>query len=251
MPALRQREREGRGAPRRVQPPFDAEHEQLVRHLPIEGQEPSIAALQEAMVNVATAHIHDIHQSTCMPQTPRLFARMDCHGTAEDINTAVRAFAVAVSQQRQLVLLPPYPATAKLCELPDHMVLSATEPWHWLAGQKLPLSDVFVKSACQLHMESHQIDVLNALATAEVGELGRTLAQFHQADLANASHEYAGRGANARAPRHAEVRGHNAIAEGKGPSPRPLWLPLVVVEVQVRSPSLRRNWGRLEPWDIL
>ena len=57
------------------------------------------------------------------------------HGIANDLNAAVRAFALGVSWRRQLVV-------------PD-------DRWFWL-GEGRPLHEVLVESACARHVPQHQ-----------------------------------------------------------------------------------------------
>ncbi len=142
--------------------------------LSVEGQEPTISGMHAALVASATAHIHDLQHAECRHDTPLLFARMDCHGVGEDINNAVRMLAVAVVQRRQLVLLPPPPEfwhdPAK-CALPPTVRLSATEPWHWVYGQKFPLSSILHLSACHEELLQNHPKLMEALALSPYGNL--------------------------------------------------------------------------------
>ena len=147
--------------------------------------------MHAALVGAANAHLDDVHRSKCTPETPLLFARMDCHGVGEDLNQAVRMFAVAVSQRRQLVFLPPAPEDArnpKSCALPETVQLSASEPWHWLVGQKIPMGAILHPSSCQLDLLARMPDVMEALARSPAGNVTR-VAFAHSKALAERSRE--------------------------------------------------------------
>ena len=117
---------------------------------------------------------------------------MDCHGLGEDLNQAVRMFAVAVSQRRQLVLLPPAPEEArdpKGCALPASIRLSAAEPWHWLAGQSMPIDSILVTSSCQKYLQQRHPMVMEAVAQSGVGNATQVAEQLGAKMLAAASRE--------------------------------------------------------------
>ena len=161
------------------------------RTLQVDGHPPSVAGMHAALVGAANAHLDDVHRSKCTPETPLLFARMDCHGVGEDLNQAVRMFAVAVSQRRQLVFLPPAPEDArnpKSCALPETVQLSASEPWHWLVGQKIPMGAILHPSSCQLDLLARMPDVMEALARSPAGNVTR-VAFAHSKALAERSRE--------------------------------------------------------------
>lgn len=161
-----------------------------MRSLQIEGHPPTLGGLHAALVAAATAHIDDIHRAKCTPDVPLLFARMDCHGVGEDINQAVRMLAVAVSQRRQLILLPPPPRTAReQCKVPHQITLDAGQPWHWFSGQSLPLDSLFVLSSCQKYLLKHQPEIMEAIAASEAGNATQAAAQHGAASLAAASKE--------------------------------------------------------------
>ena len=134
-----------------------------------------------ALLATANAHLDDIHRAKCTDETPVLFARMDCHGLGEDLNQAVRMLAVAISQRRQLVLLPPAPEERrdpKGCALPESVKLSAAEPWHWLAGQDLPISSILIPSSCQTYLRARSPAVMEAIAQSSVGNATHTAARM-------------------------------------------------------------------------
>ena len=164
----------------------------MPRLIQIDGHPPSVHGLHAALIAAATAHLEDVHRAKCTPETPLLFARMDCHGVGEDLNQAVRMFAVAVSQRRQLIMLPPPPEDMyhpKVCALPRSIELTARQPWHWLAGQNLPLSTILLKSTCQLELERQQPQVLEALAQSGSGNVTRVAVQMGATALAAVSRE--------------------------------------------------------------
>jgi len=161
-----------------------------MRSLQIEGHPTTLNGLHAALVAAATAHIDSVHRAECTPTTPLMFARMDCHGVGEDINQVVRMLAVALSQRRQLVLLPPTPHTARVeCKVPDSLPLSAVQPWHWLSGQSLPLESVFVLSACQTELLRRQPMVMERLAQSSAGNLTLTAVSLGAASLAAVGRE--------------------------------------------------------------
>lgn len=158
----------------------------------MDGHTPSLSGLHKALVAAATAHLEDIHRAKCTDQTPILFARMDCHGLGEDLNQAVRMFAVAISQRRQLILLPPTPEDRrdpKGCALPESVQLSAKEPWHWLAGQDISLDSILVPSACQHYWQERSPAVMEAIARSGVGNATQTAAQLGANAIAAAGRE--------------------------------------------------------------
>ena len=165
-----------------------------IRTIQVEGHPPSIAGMHTALVAAATAHLDDVHRAKCTVETPLLFARMDCHGVGEDLNQAVRMFAVAVSQRRQLVLLPPAPEevhSPRNCALPRTIEPSAMQPWHWLVGQQIPLGAILSPSSCQTDLLARMPKVMEALAQTPTGNLTQTALRMGARSLAAVSREAA------------------------------------------------------------
>ena len=161
-----------------------------MRSLQIEGHPTSINSLHAALVAAATAHIDEVHRAQCTPETQVMFARMDCHGVGEDINQAVRMFAVALAQRRQLVLLPPAPHTARdECKVPASLSLTAAKPWHWLAGQALPMESIFVLSSCHKELLRKQPHIMEAIAESGAGNATSTAVRLGATALAAVSRE--------------------------------------------------------------
>ena len=162
------------------------------RTLQVDGHVPTVGGMHRVVVASATAYLDGIHRAKCYDDTPILFARMDCHGLGEDLNQAVRMFAVAISQRRQLILLPPEPEARrdpKGCALPTSVKLTAKEPWHWLSGQDIPLSSILVTSSCQSHLMQRQPEVMEAIAQSSVGNATQTAARLGAKDIAAAGRE--------------------------------------------------------------
>jgi hypothetical protein len=164
-----------------------------MRSLQIEGHPTSINSLHAALVAAATAHIDEVHRAQCTPETQVMFARMDCHGVGEDINQAVRMFAVALAQRRQLVLLPPAPHTARdECKVPASLSLTAAKPWHWLAGQALPMESIFVLSSCHKELLRKQPHIMEAIAESGAGNATSTAVRLGATALAAAASSVVG-----------------------------------------------------------
>ena len=163
-----------------------------MRSLQIEGHPSTSAGLHAALVATATAHVDDIHRAKCTPVTPIMIARMDCHGVGEDLNQVVRMLAVAITQRRQLVLLPPPPAQARgECKLPASVVLGATQPWHWLAGQSIPLESLLVLSSCHVELLRREPKLMQALARSNAGNATATALSLGASSFAAAARESA------------------------------------------------------------
>lgn len=161
-----------------------------MRSLQIEGHAATTTGLHATVAAVATAYIDTVHHATCKPDTPIMIARMDCHGVGEDLNQAVRMLAVAVSQGRQLVLLPPAPQTARQeCKVPASIPLSARQPWHWLAGQAIELDSIFVLSSCHKHLLKTMPEVMEAMARSSTGNATNTASSLGASALAASSRE--------------------------------------------------------------
>jgi hypothetical protein len=162
------------------------------RTLQIDGHPPTITGLHSALVAAATAHIEDVHRAPCTDQTPLLFARMDCHGVGEDLNQAVRMLSVAISERRQLILLPPGPEerySAKGCALPTSIRLNWSQPWHWLAGQGIPLRAIIETSSCQQSLEARNRRVMEAIAQSRTGNATLTARSLGALAIAAAGRE--------------------------------------------------------------
>ena len=160
----------------------------------VDGHPPSITGLHSALVGAATAHLSDIHRAKCTVATPLLFARMDCHGVGEDLNQAVRMFAVAVSQRRQVIFLPPSPEerhNPANCGLPQSIEPSAEQPWHWLVGQQIPLSSILQPSACHVELLQRMPKIMHAISQSSSRNLSQTLVKMGAHALAEVSRESA------------------------------------------------------------
>ena len=134
------------------------------------------ASRQEALRLAAHEHVHAIHRAECvLGRTALMFAEVDCSGLGGDLAGAVRVFAIATQQRRQLVLLPPPNHTRVRSGLPPDVRLSLAQPWHWFAGDPgsgiddLPFDSIFHKSACQELFEQRPSarPLLEAIAQGE------------------------------------------------------------------------------------
>ena len=102
-----------------------------------------------AEMQSAYAYLEALHRAPCNGnKSTVLWKRMPTNGVSNDLNTVIRSFAIAVSERRQLVLLPP--TAASRAALPSRAAassLDAVHPWHWL-GNSLPLSTILHPSSC-------------------------------------------------------------------------------------------------------
>ena len=155
----------------------------------VHGHQATVESLHDVAVHAAASYIESLHRARCTENTPLLFVRLDCHGVGGDLLSAVRGFAAAVDERRQMVLLPPTPSRRRSEKLPAWLNLTAREPWHWLVGHGFSLDTVFVKSACQKRLEKRAPEVLEAIAQSE--ELAHlTARRLGYERLANASKDF-------------------------------------------------------------
>ena len=113
----------------------------------------------------AHALLESLHSGPCeLGKTKILFKRMPAAGISHDLNSVVRAMAVAVRDQRQLVLLPPSAANRrKLLRLAGD--LNERRPWHWLPDG-VPLSSLLHFSSCQKKLRRLHPGALDALGNS-------------------------------------------------------------------------------------
>ena len=62
-------------------------------------------ASSSSALRAAYAHLSRIHHLPCTNDTKLLFKRLPTYGVSNDLNSLVRAFAAAIRDERQLVLL--------------------------------------------------------------------------------------------------------------------------------------------------
>lgn len=133
---------------------------------------------EEAVQN-ATERLSSVHRATCrLGKTPIGFFRLGAQGLGSDLTMLVRAFVIAVAQRRQLVVLPPTEAAVRSARLPAWVTLNATQPWHWFAGQGVPISSLLVKSACHELLEERAPEVLEAIARNSAEADGESTARW-------------------------------------------------------------------------
>ncbi len=120
-----------------------------------------IAGTQDADADAlyrAYAQLESAHRSPCVPgTTPLIVHRMTVLGIANDLNYAVRAFALSNRRQSrgQLLLLPPAraPSYGRVQTNNRQRLVQGRDvdnAWHWFDG--LPgakLSDILAPSSCQ------------------------------------------------------------------------------------------------------
>ena len=125
-----------------------------------------ISSPDAAAADLRAAHelIAARHNSPCHPRTKLLFRRIPAAGISHDINSLVRSLAVAVRDERQLVLLPPM-AKTRARVLPVAGVLSERRPWHWLPAV-VPISSVFHLSTCHRRLQHAYPGALDVLGNA-------------------------------------------------------------------------------------
>ena len=154
-------------------------HRTQPRTYQIDGHMSTLSGMHTALVAAATAaSMTSIGRHA--QKAPILFARMDCHGVGEDLNHAIRMLAIALSESRQIVVLPParedrYVPTQ--CALPRSVKLSYEQPWHWLAGQSFSTSSILVPSSCQTALYQRQPIAMEAVAQSSSGNATRVLLQ--------------------------------------------------------------------------
>ena len=152
----------------------------------IDGIPATLPRLHQTVADAAEAYISLQQRSPCGNETKLLFARMDWHGIGNDVNLAVRALATAVVQQRQIVFLPPAAQDRNANPWINWLGLSATEPWHWMAGAGLPFGSLFVDSACQKALLSNK-RMIHLLSDANETDPATTLFRAGDFELAKRS----------------------------------------------------------------
>ena len=117
-----------------------------------------LAALAQAY-----AYLDKIHEAPCVDHRSItvLFKRVPTYGVSNDLNSIMRAFAVATRDRRQLVLLPPSSSARRKVEAIAGAV-HFQRPWHWLEAG-VPLASVLHPSACQTALAATHADALEAL----------------------------------------------------------------------------------------
>ena len=127
-------------------------------------------------LQAAYAHLEAAHRAPCvLGRTPLVVHRMTVLGIANDLNYAVRAFALANRKHTrgQLLLLPPAkaPSHGRVATNNREALVagrSIDNAWHWFDG--LPgatLSDILEPSACQRRLQQpDEIRRLRALDEA-------------------------------------------------------------------------------------
>ena len=112
-------------------------------------------------LRAAYSHLEALHRAPCGGQNVSvLWKRMPTHGVSNDLNSIVRAFAIATAGRPQLVLLPP-PFAARRA-LPLSRVLDAMHPWHWL-DESVPLSSMLYLPSCQIQFQRDAAEELDQL----------------------------------------------------------------------------------------
>ena len=114
------------------------------------------------------AYLARVHEARCEPPVKLLFARMPTFGVSNDINSVVLAFAKAIRESRQLVILPPT-AERRRYLLPLAGRFNADRPWHWL-GTDVPLNTLLHYSACQRYLSRRMPEVLDMLGNSTNAE---------------------------------------------------------------------------------
>ncbi|KAL3907670.1 MAG: hypothetical protein SGPRY_010092 [Prymnesium sp.] len=109
--------------------------------------------------------LESLHRAPCeLGKTKLLFKRLPLAGISHDINSIIRSLAVAVRDERQLVLLPPSAsAREKMRRVAGR--LDENRPWHWLPSH-VPLSSLFHFSSCQTAMARDHPGMLDTLGNA-------------------------------------------------------------------------------------
>ena len=157
----------------------------------VNGQPATVASLHQSLVDAAEAHIHARHRAPCSPKTKLLFARMDFHGVGNDLNNAVRAFAIALQQERQVVFLPPSQIEQTKNPWLQHVGVSWRSPWHWLHSAGMPFDSMIVPSSCQIQLSSSAHNhILRAVAEANDTDASITLERNGHTALAKISRSW-------------------------------------------------------------
>jgi len=154
----------------------------------IDGQSATVGSLHQALANAVEAHLHARHRAPCAPKTKLLFARMDFRGVGNDLNSAIRAFACALAQDRQVVFLPPSRESMDKYPWLKELGVSWQSPWHWLHRAGLHFDSLLVASSCQLELLTpERRHVLMALAEANDTDAETTLTRLGETTLAKVS----------------------------------------------------------------
>ena len=77
------------------------------------------------------------------------------------------------------------------CALPQSIQLSAREPWHWLAGQQIPLDAILQMSTCNVELLRKMPKLMEALAQSAAGNVTATMTRMGAKSLAAVSREAA------------------------------------------------------------
>lgn len=157
----------------------------------VDGLPTSFESLHQAVVDAAEVHINSRHRAPCTPKTKVLFARMDFHGVGNDLNNAARALACALSQDRQVVFLPPGQADQDKNSWLRALRVTGEQPWHWLKGAGWPLDSALVLSSCHRElMRPERKHVLLALAQANDTDAATTLSRIGEHTLAKVARSW-------------------------------------------------------------
>ena len=147
-------------------------------------------ASSSSALRAAYAHLSRIHHLPCTNDTKMLFKRLPTYGVSNDLNSLVRAFAAAIRDERQLVLLPPTASERAKVE-PHAGLLDARRPWHWLEAG-VPLASLVEPSACQRALLRRHAAALDALGnTTDNMEPRKNLARFGLAGLSGRVRDHA------------------------------------------------------------
>jgi hypothetical protein len=104
---------------------------------------------------------------------------MDFRGVGNDLNSAIRAFACALAQDRQVVFLPPSRESMDKYPWLKELGVSWQSPWHWLHRAGLHFDSLLVASSCQLELLTpERRHVLMALAEANDTDAETTLTRL-------------------------------------------------------------------------
>ena len=151
----------------------------------INGHPSTLPLLHQSLADAAAAYLQQQQRSKCTNETKLLFARFDWHGLGNDVNNAVRALSTAVIQERQIVFLPPHVSDRKDHPWMTQMGLSATHPWHWLAGAGMPFGSMIVQSACEKMLHEYEDGrLIRIIAEGNESDPGTTLFRMGEKQLA-------------------------------------------------------------------
>lgn len=161
------------------------------RNLIIDGYGASVRMLHQALADAAEAHLNARHRGPCTPKTRLLFARMDFHGVGNDLNQAMRALACALSQDRQVIYLPPSRDDQAKHPWLKQLGITWQTPWHWLHRAGLPFDSLLVASSCQLELaRPERKHLLQELANTNESDAATTLTRLGEIELAKVSRSW-------------------------------------------------------------